>query len=331
MKISYSTLPSNLNITIGFGYAGYNIIKSLQSLGYEVGLNSPDADVEINFCQPPYWSWHGAEYRIGYVPWESTILPENWTYFMNQVDEVWTTSDWIAEVFADNGVTRPIYVYRHGVDGSVWTPKRRTGTNKIRFLHVGEPSPRKGAQMAIDAFREAFGNSDEVSLTIKGHTQNTTRVYDRMGSIIGLPHIYYNNVEAVYEELSIEELVLLYHQHDMLVYPSYGEGFGFIPIQGMATGMPVITVPQWAPYRDYLIDELKIPARLGDSKWQHMHPGKMWHPDKASLVDIYRNSVSSFEELSSQAYGQVEDLLTEYDWESLTDEAFAQVRRVLEK
>lgn len=331
MKISYSTLPSNLNITIGFGYAGYNIVKSLQELGYEVGLNDSSADVEMNFCQPVWWEWHGAQYRIGYVPWESTLLPDGWVPLMNEVDEIWTPSDVMAGIFERNGVKRPIKVFEHGIDPTVWKPKLRRRKDKIRFLHIGEPAPRKGAQMTIDAFREAFGDSSDVSLTIKAHHQNTTRVYDRHKSIIGLPHKYYNNVEAIYDELSIPEMVHLYHSHDVLVYPSYGEGFGFIPFQGLATGMPVITVPDWAPYRRFVLPELKIHATLADSPWPHVHFGKMWHPSKSHLVKLMQKSVSCFEELSFKSHDQVSAIIDAYEWQSLVDDAFSQVRTVLKK
>jgi glycosyltransferase involved in cell wall biosynthesis len=55
----------------------------------------------------------------------------------------------------------------------------------------------------------------------------------------------------------IEELVNLYHRHHVLIYPTWGEGFGFIPAQALASGMPVITTYPWAEYKEF-IGPLKI-------------------------------------------------------------------------
>jgi len=52
--------------------------------------------------------------------------------------------------------------------------------------------------------------------------------------------------------MSVENLVNLYHTHHCLVYPTWGEGFGFIPLQGLASGMPTITTYPWANYEKYI-------------------------------------------------------------------------------
>ncbi len=56
----------------------------------------------------------------------------------------------------------------------------------------------------------------------------------------------------------------MYHQHDVMIYPTYGEGFGFIPFQALATGMPVISTHEWADYKKYL-GPLKLNSTLIDS------------------------------------------------------------------
>ena len=43
MHISYYTIRAGLNPAVGFGYAGQNIIKSLQELGHKVDFANPIA------------------------------------------------------------------------------------------------------------------------------------------------------------------------------------------------------------------------------------------------------------------------------------------------
>jgi glycosyltransferase involved in cell wall biosynthesis len=289
-----------------------------------VPFNDPDCPVQIYFSQPEWYDFHPNQYKIGYTPWESTGLPENWVEDMQQCDEVWTASPLIAKWFKEAGVSRDVHVYEHGVD-KVWTPKRRRPSGPIRFLHMGEPAPRKGGELALQAFRAAFGDSTDVQLTIKAHAYNTLRVKDRMGSIIGLPHEVYNNVKLVVSELTTEALVGFVQQHDVLVYPSYGEGFGLIPIQAMATGMPTICTEAWAPYANYLIPELRLSSMLGDSPWPVMHPGKVFFPNFDHLVDIYKYTFDNFTELSAKAYRMAYYVGQDYDWDTKTREAFKHI------
>ena len=47
------------------------------------------------------------------------------------------------------------------------------------------------------------------------------------------------------------------------MYPTWGEGFGFIPLQGLASGMPVISTYDWSHYVDYM-GPLKLKSKLTD-------------------------------------------------------------------
>lgn len=324
MEISYSTLPENLSLSNGYGYAGYNMVRSLQKLGHSVPFQSPEAPVEIFFSQPEWFEFTSDEkYHIGYTPWESTSLPPGWLEGFTSCDEVWTPSPLIARWFEEAGVRSGVKVYEHGID-PVWRPKRRNpDSDKIRFLHHGEPAPRKGGQMAVEAFRAAFGNRTDVHLTIKAHSYNTTRVFNSRGSIEGLPHNIYNNVSLITADYDIEsQLVPLYHESDVVVYPSFGEGFGLIPLQAMGTGAVTICTEAWAPYKRFILPELRLSSSLGDSPWPDMHPGRVFWPDRDHLVELYRYAAENISTLRDQAYTNSFKVHNEYDWVKLTESAF---------
>jgi glycosyltransferase involved in cell wall biosynthesis len=319
MKISYHTAKDNLDMTRGFGAAGFRVVTSLQELGHTVPFDDPEAPVQISFNHPHAFKFHPGQYKIGYVPWESTDLPEGWKKILNDCDEVWATSPWLANLFEVRGV-KNVSVYQHGLD-SKWSPKKRQVGDVIKFLHIGEPALRKGGQMALDAFREVFGDREDVHLTIKAYNQNFLRSWQN--GIYGKPE--YNNVTIIDDNMHFAELQKLYYDHDVMIYPSYGEGFGLIPLQALGTGMPVICTTGWAPYAKY-IGPLSLGGQWNRSIWS-IHPGNVFYPDYDELKDLleFMSQKHMVNFMHERFYNQAQDVANEYNWNRLTEEAFAPV------
>ena len=325
MDISFSTPVINLKTSNGYGHAASKIIDSLKRLGHNTPFQDARAKVQLNFSQPVYYKLHRNQYQISYTPWESTVIPKEWFEYLDHCDEVWTTSNWCKEVFEANGI-KDVKVYPHGID-PMWRPKKRNIEHgrPIKFLHVGEPAPRKAGQMVVDAFISLYGNNPFYSLTIKSFGPSTARVYNNYidKSIIGIPNEMYNNITVITESMSDEELVKLYHDHDVLIYPSYGEGFGFIPFQALATGMPVICTDGWAHYDEYL-GPLKLRSELIDSPWP-VHQGKVFEPEYNHLVELMRDVSINYNAYSGYYFAQSTKIHEEYNWDRLTNKAFAHI------
>ena len=320
MEIAFHTHAGGLEITQGYGYAGYNIIQSLQKLGHTTPFNHPGSPVLLNFTQPYYFQWHEGQYTIGYTPWESTALHDGWVDAMNVCDEVWTTSPWCKQVFKDAGVTAPLFVYEHGIE-HVWQPFHRIKPDRtLRFLHVGEPAHRKCGQMVFDAFVELFGNDPKYSLTIKANGYSTVRAKLPDGSIAN-PVERYRNVKIIKEVISGDEMVSLYNKHNVLLYPSYGEGFGFIPLQAMASGMPTIMNTTWAPYKQFSVG-LDVADREIDSLWPDVHPGKVLEPSYESLKEQMLKVAEDYENYAEKAFQLAPEIHEHYDWVEVTRTAF---------
>lgn len=321
MQISFHTHYGGLDTTQGYGVAGYNIVKSLQELGHTTPFNDAGSPVMFNFTQPSYFQFNDGQYNIGYTPWESTLLNDNWANLMNDCSEMWTTSDWCKQVFKDNGVTAPMYVYPHGINHE-WSPFRRRSNRVLRFLHHGEPAHRKGGQMVVNAFGELFGNKPGYELTLKANGFTAVRAESSLG--IEAVDKHFKNVFIIKNVLDLPDLISLYKQHHVLLYPSYGEGFGFIPLQAMATGMPVIMTTTWAPYKNYSVG-LDIKDRLVDTLWPGEHPGKVLEPTYESLKEQMIRAADDFETFSDQAFEFAPKIHDEYDWVNVTERAFAPI------
>lgn len=314
MKISFSTVPANLELNSGYGIAGFNMVRSLQNLGHKVPFQDPTAKVQIHFSQPEWKKFFLGQHKIIYTPWESTELKPGWKTRFNNCDEVWTTSPLIKEWYEAAGVIKPITVYEHGADPRWWadTPTERE-PGPVRFLHVGAPAGRKRADLAVKAFRAAFGDSTDVELIIKSYG----------GHWLG--KLNFNNVRHDWRIMTEPQLNRLYHYADVIVYPSMGEGFGLIPLQGLCIGKPVICTEAWAPYKEFLQKPFAIESKMVDSPWPYDHPGQMFEPDFDNLVAAYREAWGGFNCWQGVALGQMESVRAHYEWNKLTADAFEHV------
>lgn len=315
--ISFFTAIGSLNLNQGYGIAGYGIVTALQKLNYQVKFDDSSCPVQLNFCQPPYYVDHLSRHQknIHLYVWESDQIPEGWREVMEQVDEIWCASTW-NKIQLENLGFKVEKVYPHGIE-NIFSPKKKIRRGPIKFLSNGIPAPRKGGQQAFDAFKAAFGDSKDVQLVLKAKDYSDVRKYSN-GSIIGGPD---GNVKLKLELLDRDQMPNLYHQADVFIGNSSGEGFGFPMLEALATGTPAIVTKEWAEYKNFL-GPLGLESKYVDSKWPEMHPGQMCEPDFDNLVDKLRYARDNIESLQEQFYKQAFDVHNSYNWIDLTQEAF---------
>lgn len=314
MKISFGTRISKLegiNNANGYGYATNCMLDSLQRLGYHVSPNDASADVEIWFDQPHHWDFSPGTYKIGYHPWESTLLQPGWADIMNRCDEIWTPSPLIADWYRRYaGVRVPVYVYEHGIEHE-WFPAIRQPEHTIKFLHVGAEAARKGGWDTVRLFRRAFQGRNDTSLTLKMINSN----WNGLSSL--------GKVKYVNEKIGFKDLQKMFYLHDVYVYPSWGEGFGLTPLQALGSGMPTITLPAWAPYADFLDPNLSVNSKLQRSNWPKIHPGQMFRPKEDDVVEAMRYAADNYDEVRDFAASRATEIHARYDWDNITQQVFS--------
>jgi len=105
--------------------------------------------------------------------------------------------------------------------------------DKKIILNVGSEIERKNLDGVLKAFLEISKNRKDVLLVRLGEK---TEKYNAMIKELGLTDI------VVYlEKLKDEEVAKLYSASDLLIMPSFEEGFGLPIIEAMACGCPVVT------------------------------------------------------------------------------------------
>lgn len=105
------------------------------------------------------------------------------------------------------------------------TPRRR---EPLRFLFLGLLSARKGVPLLLEAWRKL--NLKNAELWLVGPVPEAAR-----SLIPDLPGL------KVLGRRAHQELPELLRQCDVLVFPSYCEGFALVLLEALASGMPVIT------------------------------------------------------------------------------------------
>jgi glycosyltransferase involved in cell wall biosynthesis len=309
-----------------FGYAyAYNEIKKyfeiyLNKLGVRLELNTPKSNAQLYFGSP-HGFFYPHQYKIQMTQWESTMVPPHWKEHAKEYDEWWTANEFGKQAFINSGVPEEkLHVFEHGVDSELWTPKMRGKGDVVRFLHIDSGSPRKRADIAKDAFKKAFGNSLDYEITFKYSHIKASAVNWSDPEIMAEHGEWENgNIRHIRENMDIHDLVKLYHYHDVVIYPSEGEGFGMIPMQALATGMPVISTGRWCSYERYLNSNI-IDSHLGKSPIQETYTrfGDVVIPSLDSTVELMKSVAENITSQSESFFNQRQQVANDYDWYSLS-------------
>lgn len=305
-----------------FGYAyTYNEIHRYMSqvdVGGErlkVDMNSPKAKVQLSYGSPP-GNFYPHQYKIQMTQWESTIAPDSHAELIKGYDELWTANDFGKNAYVNAGVPKnKIHVFEHGINSDVWIPKMRGERNKVRFLHIDSGSPRKRADMVLRAFKSIFGDDKNYELTLKWSHAKASLVDWTDESVLETQGEWDGNVRYLHESLSLEHLVSLFHFHDVLAYPSEGEGFGLIPLQAISTGMPIVSTDLWCSYAE-LFPETRIEAKMGVSliKETYDRPGLVVIPSFESTADRMKYAADNIERLSELFFLRSLSVKSKYQW-----------------
>lgn len=308
MRLSVNNGDST--VWTGHGHVTLKLLSNLAKTRHSVIMDRP-ADYELTFSHPVYYKFNKPDsYKIGYTAWESTEIPKEWMDGLSKIDELWVPNNFCKNVMSKY-FDKDIYVFPHGID-EMFSPLKREHSGVTKFLHVGHPAYRKGMDLALDAFLELYRNNPNYHLTIKTYE----------GCVI--PEVDANNVTFITKTVKYDDLVNIFYDHHVLLYPSWGEGFGLIPLQAMATGMPVIMTKGWADYENYCHD-LLIDSQLRYSPWQIVHPGKMFKPNYESLKNRMIYASRNIKLLLDEYYENAAYIHKEYNWETVVSNHFDSV------
>ena len=323
--VSWFTPPATDFTGVSWSSAGFtdvalNLIKCLKELFIPVRYNSSQSKYHINYSSPEYFQY-GNEVVVGYSPWEFTKLPERKLYNLNRCDHVWATSEFVKDVYLDNGVEPEVSVLPHGVS-SDWEIVDREVLDEFYFLldHGG------------DRFTDVVG--DTVETFIDSDLPDEAKLIVK--TTLGLANtIEHPNVIYVDDRLESSEYRKLYYKSHAMLYPCNGEGFGLIPFHAIATGMPTITtdLTGCSEYKEHTICwphnwEEATPA-AGDNSVAYGEDLGLWiTPDYSSLPEILHETLDNYHTLRKDAIKSAKILRSSATWEQITDRLITLLQKI---
>ena len=193
-------------------------------------------------------SWHGDLLRFARELGVATVCVPNWEWFLD-ADEKWNYCDLFA---CPNGMAQRT-LSRYGRKNSVllpWCldldslPSRSIKGPARTFVHnagLVDADDRKGTRDAIDAFRRT--RRKEIRLIVRLQKEAPLpEIDDRIDVQIG----------------NVQEHADLYRDVDVAIQPSKMEGIGFMILEAVCAGLPVITT-DYPPMNEFVLQsELRV-------------------------------------------------------------------------
>lgn len=252
MTHSRLTIRSRLDSFSGWGQHGIELARGFVGLGYHVSLFPyltkdyyapvPHDISQLIVRQPQAEDWELILSPLDIAPtegkrtayctmWESSRLPASSIEWLNRCEIVIVPCRYNADCFSASGVIAPIAVCPLGIDPKVFKPSNRKRTRLLKIGCAGglydSIQDRKGLDLAVHAFRQAFEHRPEVSLEIKTFPGQTLE-----------SHL--SNIRILARHLSESELVAWFQSLDLFLCTSSGGGWEFMLHQALACGVPAI-------------------------------------------------------------------------------------------
>jgi len=267
----------------GYGITSYNIYKGLREKTdiclFPIGniqLDSNEYEKQIiedmnkqenfsndNVC---FKIWHQFDLatRIGKNKYaaltffEVDKLKPKEIGMINNLDLIFVASKWAKEVLINNGIKIPIYISPLGIDPSKFNNEVNNtvqkDSNKYVFLNIGKWEIRKGHDILLEAFNNAFNEDDNVELWMLNHnpflSQEENGMWinmyknSRLGSKIRI-------LPRINSHADVAKLIAL---SDCGIFPARAEGWNNEVPELFALNKPVI-LTNYSAHTEYANNE----------------------------------------------------------------------------
>lgn len=249
-------------------------------------------DMQVPFASKGFYD---GQWRVNFTMWETTKLPERFRRWIGEFDQVIVPCQHNVAVFGEHH--KNVTVVPLGVDHKVWRPVKRAENQRTRFHAGGSLWARKGLDLVVEAFIKAKVDAD-LYLKIGPQARDVPE-------LSRLPE----NIKTHRTWMSLPETVEWYGQADCYLAPSRGEGWGLMPLQAMAMGIPTIITASsgqadFAELATIVVPHTPKPTPLGG----------MWdEADVDALVEAIRMVASEREQFRAQAAARVKDT-KQFSW-----------------
>ena len=320
--------PENLN-SFGINIVQENVIKNFQQIDDKF-------NIYIHNALPIIFNKKNG-YNICFTYWETSKIPYHWLDSINSADELWTTSRWARDVFINSGVQIPVYDFKLGINDQIYAPPdmpRDRPAEQFTFLCIGSPSTRKNSQVAVNAFLKLFGHDERFKLIYKSNGPPDARIYNESGEILAAI-FQHPRIEVIDWQVSEHELASIYKRSDCVLYPTSGEGWGLLPVQGIALGIPTICTNATA-CTEFAHLSVPLDFKWGTTNMSGIYEGcgEWAEPDFDDLCDKMLYVVKNYNEVAFHTFEGAKYVNENLTWKKVSleyKERLCQILNHLEK
>ena len=198
---------------------------------------------------------------VGFWHWELAVLPEDWRFGCDQLDEIWVPSQFCADAVRKS-FAGPIHIIPHPVDVEGVRRKGRSGEifTALTIFNMASGFQRKNPLATVRAFRRAFGDDPTAKLVIK--VVNPEHYPEGM-AMLRAETDPAANIEVLVEVMPRKGVMELIAAADVVLSLHRSEGFGMLAAEAMLIGTPVIST-DWSATAEFVSTEcgMPIPYRL---------------------------------------------------------------------
>lgn len=302
-------------------------LAHMNDLANSVGHDQASV-VSRNLYPPRVEDMRGAMNFLHSYAWEESALPMRWVRAFNtHLDGMTCLSEHVRKVLRDNGVCVPLTISGCGVNHWERVEASRDSildsirTKSFRFLHVSSFFPRKGPDALLEAWGCAFTESDDVCLVIKTFPNPHNRIHEQLSALRDrYPNI--GQVIVIEDDMPNTDLKALYERCQVLVAPSYAEGFCLPIAEAMLSGIPAITTgwsgqmdfctPENSWLIDYHFEQADTHFKLLPSVWAEINVNAL----AKAMREAHQTSVERRREM---ALNGRELLLSEFSWNKVAE------------
>ena len=255
------TAPIN---NLGYGIASFNIIKALSEMGTPIKyhpIGQPEDLPNSEFLQDliDYESklksqasikiWHqndihhhvGKSLHVGFPIFELDTFSAKEIYSLEKNDRIFVCSQWAKEIVlrTTNLEESNVFVVPLGVDTDLFQPFI-SGRPQTVFFNCGKWEVRKGHDILIECFNEAFDHDDPVELWMMCDNPFYSPEMQQRWTGLCKDSKLASKIRLIPRQMTHAGVYNLMKQVTCGVFPSRAEGWNLELLEVMACGKPVI-------------------------------------------------------------------------------------------
>jgi glycosyltransferase involved in cell wall biosynthesis len=263
----------------------------LQHLWQQSQQPLPPAVALRNAWPPVVRDMRGQRRALGNYAWEETEFPPQYVADFNRtLDLITVVSRQTRDLLQNAGVSTPMALVGNGIDHLGQQTPEPLPTSLpagYRFLHISSCFPRKGVDVLLRAYGDAYRAWHDVVLIIKTFPNPHNTIEQDLAALQQADPDF-PQVHLLQDDWTPGQIVSLYQACQAFVLPSRGEGFGLPAAEAMLHQLPVIATG-WGGHTDFCTPQTAWLVRHTLQPAQsHMGlPGSLWaEPDRAHLAEL---------------------------------------------